>query len=367
MPPEAPTTGAVLDALQPAAPDFTALYERMDAIKAALATREAVPPPGDTPPLLNRGEWFHAALGAMTGDQGSTALLQRALADNITTGNVGVMPPTYRQSFITDTIDPSRPFMSSTRRVPVPETGTKLIMPTITQRPSVGPQLTEKTAIASRAVTTGTTEFDMETYAGGGDVSWQLIRRASPSFGALFLDLLGEAYAKNTEAAALLDGLANAQAGGAADLSDPSTWRGLAATNTLTAVQRLPDTIWLSTEAVGAFLNAVSSDGRPTYPALGPSNAQGTASIGGGVGSTEGLRAVVTPAMASGFAVGWSGSFAWAEEGTFQLSVDRPDVLGRDTAIYGFVWFAPLYPDGITKFSIAPPVVGATSSSRKSS
>ena len=345
-----------------------ALLARMDSIAGALETRTDVPAPlrtsTDLAPFANRGEWLQAAVGHLSGDPGATTLLQRALADNLVTGNPGVVPDAYSQQLV-GIIDASRPLLGSVKRMPVPEYGTKLILPKIVQRPIVAEQTAEKTEVASRAVTTTTVEFGMETYAGAGDVSYQLIRRSSPSFAALFLDLLAEAYAITTDAVALTAFLAAATDGGTADIADPSTWRGIAVANTLQSVRRYPDTIWMGIEALSAALSATNDAGGPRFVSIGATNTFATASAAGGISGTyDGLRVVTVPDM-TGFAVGWSGAFAYAEEGTFQVSVERPDVLGRDTALYGFLWLAPIYgdawngagtPGGVTKFA-APVVV----------
>lgn len=370
-----PTT-ALIEAVPD--PRLDALMARMDAIGAALETRVDTPAPLTTDGaegLSNRGEWLQAAVGHLSGDPAATRLLQRAMADNLTTDNPGVVPPAYSRDII-GIIDANRPLLSSLRRVPVPEFGTKLILPKIGQRPLVDEQALEKTEVASRKVTTTTEEYGMETYAGAGDVSYQLIRRSSPSFAALFLDLLAEAYAIKTDDVALTAFMAAATpATTPADFTDPSTWRAEGVTNTLESVRRYPDTIWVGAEALSAILSATSTTGAPIFAAIGPNaSGQGTATMRSGIGYFEGLRVVYVPGMV-GFSIGWSGAFTWAEEGTFQVSVERPDVLGRDTALYGFLWLAPIYrdawggvgtPGGVTKFTLAVPLPLASRAGERS-
>lgn len=309
------------------------------------------------------GVWAHAALGALDGDRAA----QRALADIVTGDAPGVVPPAYL-SEVVGIIDASRPFLSSTRRLPTPEVGLKLIVPIITSRPVTDVQLAEKTDIASAKATVGTTEYGATTVAGGGDLSIQLLRRSSPSYLTLYMDLLAEAYAQDAEALGLqtLLGAVGVQDGGTLDPTDPG-WRAIAFANTAAAVRKGPDTIWLNNDGMGAFLAAKDSTGRPLYPSLGPVNALGTASAGSDqpVGSIDGMRAVYVPDSAQAAITGWSRGMAWAEDGTFTLTADVPSKLGRDVALAGILWFAPLYPAAFTKWAVAAPVGTASKTTTK--
>jgi hypothetical protein len=180
-----------------------------------------------------------------------------------------------------------------------------------------------------------------------------LLKRSSPSFLGLYVELLAEAYALTTEAAAVAKIMAaGINSGGALDpeaLALGVTWENAIGS----AFKRGPDTIWMSSAAVSKFIDA-KADGTnaPLYSQL---SANFTA--GGGVGgSIQGLRAVYVPAMdatANDVLVGPSRGFAWAEDGTFTLQVDVPAKAGRDVAMVGIVWLAPIYPAAFTAFSVA--------------
>ena len=278
----------------------------------------------------------------------------RTLDDVTTTDNAGVVPPAYLSELI-GVIDATRPFLGSTRRLETPESGMQLIVPVINQRPEVAEQSQEKAEVASTKTLIGTESFDARTFAGAGDLSIQLIKRSSPSFLSLWLDLLAEAYAIDAEDQALR-ALFNATGGGitAADPLNPANLSlGAAYQTSFNAIRRPPDTLWLSTEAIGEFIDAkATTTNQPLYPGL---NASATAA-GGISGTVSGLRVVHVPALdahGSFGIVGPSSGFAWAEDGTYELQADVPSKAGRDVGIVGMMWFVPWYPAAFTLYNVS--------------
>jgi HK97 family phage prohead protease len=301
------------------------------------------------------GTWLQAALRILTGER-MPDVQKRELADLITTDNVGVVPPTYSSELI-GVIDPRRPFMNTTRRLATPDTGMSLIMPKLVTRPTVDIQDNEKDELQSTITSISTETFDAVTKGGAGDISLQLLKRSSPSFLTLYLELLAEAYAQDSEHEAveamvdLVGDYGGVNNGGTLDPENLTL--GSAWVEGFGAMRRAPDTIWLSSSAVAAFIDA-KADGTnaPLYSQL-----QANFTAGGGVGgSISGLRAVHVPALddqAVDVLVGPSAGFAWAEDGTFTLQVDVPAKAGRDVALVGILWFAPLYPSAFTAYTIA--------------
>jgi hypothetical protein len=296
-------------------------------------------------------------LGMMSGERISQHDLEtRSLADLVTTDNIGVVPDAFSSELI-GVIDPRRPFMQTTRKLNTPVSGMSLTMPKIVTRPTVAEQAlngtpTEKAELSSTATSVTTVTFDAVSKGGAGDISLQLLKRSDPSFLGLYLELLAEAYAQEAEQEAVESLLASGTlSGGAMDpeaLVLASAWQG-----TFDAIRRPPDTIWLSSAAVGAFLDA-KADGS-NAPLYGQITANFSAGAGVG-GSISGLRAVHVPALdatASDVIIGPSTGFAWAEDGTYTLQVDVPAKAGRDVAIIGMLWFAPLYPAAFTVYSVA--------------
>jgi len=314
--------------------------------------------PSDAP-SLTMGQWTAIALKSLAGDRLSGDEMRsleqvRTLDDVITSDNTGVVPPAYSTE-IRGVIDTSRPFLATTRRLETPSAGTQLNVPIITQRPTTAVQSTEKSEVDSTKTIIGTNAFNMVTIAGAGDLSIQIIKRSSPSFLALWLELLAEAYAIDAEDQALR-ALYNATGGGvtAADPLNPANLSlGGAFQTSFNAIRRPPDTLWLSTEAVGEFIDAkATTTNQPLYPGL---TASATAA-GGITGTISGLRVVHVPALdahGSFGIVGPSAGFAWAEDGTYELQADVPSKAGRDVGIVGMMWFVPWYPAAFTLYNVA--------------
>jgi HK97 family phage prohead protease len=289
--------------------------------------------------------------------QRKVVLQLRELAEVITTDNSGVLPDTLSSEML-GRIATGRPFLNSTRQVPAPTAGTKLIFPKLTQTPIVGVQAAEKDELASRKTIITTDDYGMITIGGAGDLSMQLIRRSSPEFLGLWLELLGDAYATMAEDKAIDALLAETgvvEAGAGLDPSSPSF--GEAFTNTATATGKTmkPDRIWLSTAAVVAFMDAKSPSGgggTPLYPGLA-----GISGLQSGTGSSTDLSINLTPVWVPELddetpdvIVGPSRGFVWAEDGTYTLQADVPAKFGRDVGLAGMIWYAPIYPAAFTSY-----------------
>ncbi len=306
----------------------------------------------DTKPLPTKGQWAHTVLRMMSGEIIAPQQL-RELEEIITTDNLGVVPPAYLTEII-GVIDASRPFLSTTRRLDLPASGIEINVPKINQRPAVDIQDGEKDEVESQKTLIGIETFGMVSIAGAGDISIQLLRRSSPAFLGLWLELLAEAYAQFAENVAL-NALANAMGGWGTgtglDLDDANF--GAAYVTSFDAMRRPPDTIWLSTQAVGQAIDAkASASNLPLYSSI---TASATAA-GGITGTLSGLRAVHVPTLDAhgAFAiVGPSAGFAWTEDGPLTLTADIPSKAGRDVGIVGMLFAIPWYPDAFTLYDVS--------------
>jgi len=328
--------------------------ERMEKLEERQRADFTVPgPKAEDKPSIHGGNWLQFALKAMSGDRISTQDTQyRDLADLVTTDNLGVVPDTFMQTELIGVIDPSRPFMGSTRRLPVPSSGMTLHIPRLVTRPIVGLQSEEKDQIASQGTSIDTADFSAVTKAGGGDLSLQILKRSDPSFLDLYLRLLAEAYAIDSETEAV-EALLGADVNDGNTMDPADAQFGAAFTTAFDVIRRGPDTIWLSSAAVGAFIDAVHPvTGSPIYSSI-----TADMTVPGGIsGTIKGLRPVHVPALGglgADVIIGPSSGFAWAEDGTYTLQVDVPAKAGRDVALVGILWFAPYYPEAFSVYTLA--------------
>jgi hypothetical protein len=141
--------------------------------------------------------------------------------------------------------------------------------------------------------------------------------------------------------------------GGGNPLNPASLSLGSAFVTSFDAIRRPPDTIWLSTQAIGEFIDAkATGTNAPLYPGL-----QASATAAGGIsGTISGLRAVHVPTLDDhgAFAlVGPSSGFAWTEDGPITLQVDVPSKAGRDVGLIGILFPIPWYPAAFSLYNVA--------------
>ena len=329
---------------------------RLDSMQEEARAKFDVPaaPETDKMPDASLGDWSSIVFRMLTGEKISQKEIElRVAAELITTDNLGVVPEQFLDEII-GFIDPSRPFLASTRRLQTPASGMTFNVPVIETRPTVGIQAAEKDELVSTPTSITDTSFTPITIGGYGDISIQLLKRSDPSYLSLYIELLSEAYGvmaddRAVDALLAASGIHN---GGNVDADDGPLF-GAAWANASAVSRRLvPDTIWLSSSAVAAFIDAKSTTtNAPLY-----GNLAGAFSAAGGTGGTiSGLRPVHVPALddeAADAIVGPSRGFAWAEDGTYTLQVDVPALAGREVALVGMIWNMPLYPAAFTRYTV---------------
>lgn len=338
------------------------LMARIEAMEERSRRDGMAPPPAlrSDHADVTLGQWAHMAARSLNGDR-IPELELRALAEIVTTTNMGVVPDAFRAELL-GPISQARPFLESTRGIPAPPAGTRIVVPRLVTRPEVDVQAAEKDELKSTNTAIDTVDFGMVTVGGAGNLSLQLVLRSSPEFLDLYVRLLGEAYAGKADRLGLQELIdAGIEDGGTFDPESPSF--GAAYANSTAATNRPPNRIWMSSAAYAAFVDAkepTGGGGRPLYPGLA---VIGGVSAGGPGGPDQmTLRPVICPQLdaikaatptAPDLIVGPDMGYAWAEDGTHTLQADNPGQAGRDVALVGMLWFMPLYPAAFTGYDLA--------------
>lgn len=320
-------------------------------------------PSGEVRPQRKLHLWVEYTLRRMRGDVMSmNELKSLALDDVITTEQPGLVPAAFSPDY-DDLINGDRPFLRSTRQISPPATGTTMTLPIITTRAVAGTQAgsVEKGALTTTATKVGTGTFSYVSVFGGADISIQFINRAERSFFEILTGDMAMAYALDCDAkalTALLTGYTDSASvshtvvdGGVLDPED--LLLGDAWATSIAAYKRAPDTIWMSSSAVAAFIDAKAPlTNAPLYSDLAAAFTAG----GGPGGSLSGLRPVYVPALdtaAVDVIVGPSRGFVWAEDPARELRADVPEKAGRDIALAGGIFPAPRFAHAFTTYTVA--------------
>jgi hypothetical protein len=331
----------------------TDMLDRMTRLEAAGRSSSG----GVSGPLarfLTFGDYLDAAYG--------DPLLARALADQITTENPGVVPPawvstiagigTFTRPAIT-ALGGARSLGSSGMELDWPYLDPALDLDTI-----VGQQIAEKTEITSVKVKILKGSSPIATYAGGSDVSYQLIRRSSPSYREAYVRILTIAYNRTTEA--VFERALEAGAGSTAVLPagvDANALRAFlfAASALVNAATGAPATVDLVASDEWGRIGGLPGLMPPTY---GTFNVPGTAQASTLTINVSGLPIVEAPFLTAGTHLVTNGEAAgWHEDGPFPISAEDVAKLGQNTAVWGMGTTAIVLPKGIVKNS----AVAATS------
>jgi hypothetical protein len=288
----------------------------------------------------------HFARSAAHGEIANTDLeqYQRALADILTTDAAGMI----HEQWINEVIDLGRtytPTVNAWRSRPLPTSGMSISQPVVTTRPSVAAQATQKTEVSSTTPVIGSAQWDIATYAGGNDVSIQLIRRAEPDYLTELMRLYTRELAQAVNLAALDSLWAAAEVGVSGNAAIEYTTAGAfdelvisasAAFMRSNSLRRPADQMAISVDLWAALGGAKDLDGRPLYPSLNPMNSSGTFAATGTSGSVVQIPWYVEPDLGSGIlgVIGVREAFVTALGPVGTMTADVPAKLGRDVAMY---------------------------------
>jgi HK97 family phage prohead protease len=306
---------------------------------------------------LARFATFAAFADAAFADPSVAPLLARTLVDQITTDNPGVMQPSWIGE-IGGLIARPRPAITALGGPrSLGDSGMELdwpyLDPTIDLDSVIAVQVAEKTEINSVKVKILKGTAPIATYAGGSDVSYQLIRRSRPAYVDAYLRVLSIAYARETEAAfehALEAGAASTIVIGASASADQVRAAYFAASAQVESATGEPATV-----ALASTIEWLRLGGLPgLFPsAYGTQNIAGTAQASTLTINVSGLPVIRAPFLTGQETIITNAIAAgWHEDGPFPISAEDVAKLGRDVAIWGMGTTAVQVPKGIVKSTL---------------
>jgi len=294
-------------------------------------------------------------------------LLAAALADQTTPNNAGVIPP----AFIADVkgvIDATREAIAALGGpASLGDAGMQLEWPYYAGDLTtlVGKQTAEKTEITSVRVDLLPGTAPIETFAGGSDISLQLIRRSRPSYleayGRIMLAGWSLTTEKEFEGDLLAGGTGTVVYDSAA--ADPNGAVALAAffeaSSKVKSATGSPASVALAATDVFANLGSNPALKPPQY---GTSNVPGVASAATLAINVSGLPVIEAPFLPAGSII-WTNraAAAWHEDGPFIATAPDVAKLGENRAIWSMGATGVFVPAGVVKNTL---VAGTRSSSK---
>jgi phage head maturation protease len=296
---------------------------------------------------------FASAYVAAVGSRDVAALLTRALVDEITGDNPGLMPPGWI-STVAGIMPPRQPAVRAFGgRASLPDAGMDINWPYYAGDIDalVQTQAAQKTAVTSTKISFLRGTAAIETYGFAHDVAYQLIQRSSPAYIATANRVLLAAFAAREDFGMIAALTAAAAAGGTVDLdmatatADQVRAALFAASLQVESATGAPATFGLAASDVFGQLGGMPG----LFPAqYGTSNAAGTASAATLTVNISGLPIFHDARLAAGaFLVSNDSAAEYAGVGPLFASAEDVERLGRNEAIWGMGAGTILLPAGI--------------------
>lgn len=267
-------------------------------------------------------------------------------------GNAGVVPPGWTRE-VFGIIDRGRPVVSAIGSRPLPDAGMDVNWPYFDGDLTalVGEQADEKTDITSVVVDLKKGTAPLKTYAGGSDVSLQLIRRSEPSYRDAYMRILTAAYAAVTDSAAGTALTAAATTGGTvwdpSSDTDGTAFRKALFASSIEVLEATgqPASVVLMASDVFAGMGGLTYVAPAAY---NPNTVTGTADASTLNVSVSGLRVVAAPYLANGTVIVTNGlAAAWFEDGPNALTALDVPKLGENVAVWGMGALGVMLPAGV--------------------
>jgi len=325
-----------------------ATREDMSALEARMTA--ALTPPAAPAPSLN----VRDALALQLSESAKDRKL-RALADVVSTGNSGVLPPDW-SSEVRDYVDRQRYMFGVVGSIGFPTSGYTLTIPKVLQHSSVALRGTEKTEIPSQAVTTGSDTYTAQWFAGGVDVALELIWQSDPAIYSIVVDSILGQYAAETDLGLTVDVELSATVSGTGAL-DFTDW-GTVSAQIIAAAEKIRaatgewgDKLSLTTASWQSLIGLTDADGRRIFAPNGPTNADGAARLLSRSIDVGGVSVIHNPRATEDVQTNTKAARV-GEKPPVMLQSDNVALMGRDLGVLGATLFVPAYPAGILKHSV---------------
>jgi HK97 family phage prohead protease len=263
----------------------------------------------------------------------------RALFDQVTDNNPGVLPPNW-SLIVRGIFDLGAPTINAFGRESAGTTGMTLNWPywdgDLTA--IVEEQVDEKDEVNSVAINILKGTANLKTYAAGSDISYQLLQRSSPSYVDAHTRIMLNSYVQVTDIA-MVAAVYAARTPYAYDIAtdtDGSDFREavFGASIACQAATGMPAEFVLVSPAVFTKIGGWSTFFPSNY---GTYNVSGTATAANLSVSVSGLPVILDRNLGNNLIVVSNREAAkWVEDGPRLASVENVAQLGRDVAVYGY-------------------------------
>ena len=279
----------------------------------------------------------------------------RALADQITTNNPGVLPPNWMLD-VKNIVDLGRPGITAFGVESAGTSGMEFAWPCFDGDLAliVEEQTTEKTEVNSVRIDIKKGTASLKTFAAGSDISYQLLQRSSPSYLDAHNRIMVASYALITDNAfvdAMLVASTPQNYNFAGDTTGAEFRAGVfqASVTVETATGRGAEFVLVASN-VFAEIGGWSTFFPSAYPV---SNVSGVATAGTLGVNVSGLPVIHDRNLAAGaILVSNTATASWIEDGPSLATAENVANLGRDIAIYGYGVSAAYTAAGIVSLEV---------------
>ena len=327
--------------------------------------RRPDPAPAGAPAALAQtrfrslGHFVHeAASGRVPQDERQR--FYRALSAATTSDIAGLLQVQWINEVI-DLIRPSMPTVMAFAQRPLPDAGTTIQRPIVTQRPSIAKQTTQNAAvgsggIGSQKVTIGTASWTVDVYGGGQEMSLTTLLRSDPAYLDQVIRLYSVEMARKLETDVVAAVLAAADDVNTSAIELPNTDATLqnafidAADTILGAIDRLPTLAVINRKMWVKLAKAVDGSNRPLFPGVSLFNPVGSLDLGRLDGEVRSLRFFVAPKMDNTrekAVVGVPEAFETMLGPVQTVQTDVPETLTHQHAVFQFAAFGKVDASGL--------------------